>query len=219
VEADVELQDVSQIHAASRSAPGWMVSASAEEDGDDDVMEEERTWRDPSAHKLRSAVGKWMRTDHQRMEIVLGSGWIVAYTNHSSSPFSANRRRWAQKHNRDLVLFLLSFAGPESSSKLPRSKLNGWLTLFSKFTNPRALHMTDILHSLFLTLISHPDCSLQRLSLRCLLAYKSPHLSSHEDQLSALLDDTRWREELTALDMGKFQPQDRPELVDVIIPG
>ena len=35
--------------------------------------------------------------------------------------------------------------------------------------------------------------------------------------LHALLDDVRWREELTALDMGKFQPQDRPELVGVII--
>jgi U3 small nucleolar RNA-associated protein 20 len=123
----------------------------------------------------------------------------------------------AEKHNRDLVPFFLSFAGPESSSKLPRFKLNAWLTLFSKFTNPKALHSTDVLHSLYLSLLSHPDRSLQRLSLTCLLAYKSAHLSPHEDGLTALLDDTRWREELTALDMDKFQSQDRPELVGVII--
>ena len=123
----------------------------------------------------------------------------------------------AEKHNRDLVPFFLSFAGPESSSKLPRFKLNAWLTLFSKFKNPKALHSTDILHSLYLSLLSHPDRSLQRLSLICLLAYKSVHLAPHEDRLTALLDDTRWREELTALDMDKFQPQDRPELLGVII--
>src|ERR1700683_2440821 len=123
----------------------------------------------------------------------------------------------AEKHNRDLVPFFLSFAGPESSSKLPRFKMTAWLTLLSKFTNPKALHSTDTLHSLYLSLLSHPDRALQKLSLKCLLAYKSPHLSPHEARLDALLDDTRWREELTALDMNKFQPQDRPELVGVII--
>lgn len=122
-----------------------------------------------------------------------------------------------ERHNRDLVPFFLSVAGPESPLKLPRFKLNAWLTLFSKFANPKALHSTDILHALYLSLLSHADRSLQRLSLTCLLAYKSPHLVPHADRLHNLIDDTRWREELTALDIAKIEPQDRQDLVDIII--
>lgn len=110
----------------------------------------------------------------------------------------------AEKRNCDLVPFFLSFAGPKSSCKLPRFKMTAWLTLLSKFTNPKVLHSTDTLHSLYLSLLSHADRTLQRLSLKCLLAYKLPHLLPREDRLNTLLDDTWWREELTALDMNKF---------------
>ena len=66
-----ELRAVSQIQGIDRSTPSWMIGPSAEaEDTDDEINEEERTWRDPSAHKLRSAVGKWMREDHRRQEII-----------------------------------------------------------------------------------------------------------------------------------------------------
>lgn len=123
----------------------------------------------------------------------------------------------AEKYNRDIVPFFLSFAGPDAPSKLARHKLTAWLTLFSKFNNPKALFSTDILHSLYLSLLSHPDRALQRLALTCTLAYKSPHLAPHENRLHALLDDNRWREELVALNIDAFEFRDRKELVDVII--
>lgn len=41
---------------ASGSLPAWVSDAREEED---DVNEEERTWRDPSAHKFRVALGAW----------------------------------------------------------------------------------------------------------------------------------------------------------------
>jgi len=34
--------------------------------------------------------------------------------------------------------------------------------------------------------------------------------------LNALFDDMRWQAEPTVLDMSKFQPQDRPELMGII---
>lgn len=126
-------------------------------------------------------------------------------------------RSLAEKHNRDLVPLLISFAGPDSTSKLSRHRLTAWLTLFSKFTNPKAFYSADIVHSLHLSLLSHGDRVLQRLALTCVLNYKSPHLSQHEDRLIALLDDTRWREELTSFDVNQLQPQDRPEVVEVAI--
>jgi U3 small nucleolar RNA-associated protein 20 len=77
-----ELQAVCRLQGSDRcnpNTPNWIASApSANEDGggDDDINEDERTWRDPSAHKLRSAVGKWMRDDHQRRLIIHVSYYV-----------------------------------------------------------------------------------------------------------------------------------------------
>src|ERR1700722_3148264 len=123
----------------------------------------------------------------------------------------------AEKHNRDLVPCFLSLARPEGFVKLSSQKLNAWLSLFSKFANPKALYSTETLHPLYVSLLSHPDRSIQTISLSCLLTYKSPNLFPHEDQLRALLDDSRWREELTSLELEKVEPMHRSELVSVIV--
>lgn len=111
----------------------------------------------------------------------------------------------------------LSLAGPEAESRLPKQKLNAWLTLFAKFNNPKAMHSTDTLRALYTSLLSHPDRSLQSLALSCLFTYKSSHLSMHEERIRSLLDETRWRDELVILDIRNIEPHDRAEVVDVII--
>jgi U3 small nucleolar RNA-associated protein 20 len=123
----------------------------------------------------------------------------------------------AEKHNRDLVPLFLGLAGPSGPAKLPRTKLTSWLTLFSNFTNPRVLHSTQALHDLYASLLSHPDRSLQGIALSCLLTYKPPHLLPHTDRLRGLLDDNRWRDELTQLDIASFTGEERPDFVDVVI--
>lgn len=50
------------------TVPTWM---SEDEDGDgDSIREEEKTWRDPSAHKLRVAVSSWLRDDQAQKSII-----------------------------------------------------------------------------------------------------------------------------------------------------
>jgi U3 small nucleolar RNA-associated protein 20 len=90
------------------------------------------------------------------------------------------------------------------------------LKLFSKFSNPKALHDTDTLRELYHSLISYPD-QLHVVSLSCLLSYKSPHLQHHEKKLRLLLDETKWRDELTSLYMSSIESKDRHQLVDVIV--
>lgn len=41
-----------------------------EENDGDDIWEEERSWRDPSAHKLRVALAKWLDLDHRTRELI-----------------------------------------------------------------------------------------------------------------------------------------------------
>ncbi|CCM06042.1 uncharacterized protein FIBRA_08288 [Fibroporia radiculosa] len=217
-------------------SPPWMNDS---DDNEDDTWEEERSWRDPSAHKLRSVTRKWhdgkitkraiikvefvilisdvhfihilqqSQTPDQRFDCSMYEAQLLFAMGDCSS--------LVEKHNRDIIPFFLSVAGPGSPSKLPRHKLSAWLTLFSKFVNPKALHSTEQLRSLYITLLSHPDRSLQRLALSCLLTYKSPRLSPHEDRLRSLMDDTKWRDDLTQLNMNDIEQADRPELVGVII--
>jgi hypothetical protein len=89
-----------------------------------------------------------------------------------------------KKHNRELVTYFLTLAGPDASSRLQKFKLRAWLKLFSRFSNPKALHATDTPREMYRSLISYPDRELQVACLSCLLAYKSPHLRHHEEKFT-----------------------------------
>jgi U3 small nucleolar RNA-associated protein 20 len=56
----------------SNSPPRDDVQLEQIDDGDEDEepREEERTWRDPSAYKLRSVVGKWLNAQHGMKELL-----------------------------------------------------------------------------------------------------------------------------------------------------
>lgn len=131
-----------------------------------------------------------------------------------------------EKHNRELVPYFLSLADPGDSldrqgrKPLQKQKLVSWFTLFSKFQNPKALVSTQSLRTLYINSLSHPYRPLQRIALECLFTYKSPALPvSRQETLKTLLDDTRWRDELTNLDLSNLgdSEQERAEVTAVLI--
>ncbi|TFK45123.1 armadillo-type protein [Crucibulum laeve] len=205
----------------AQSSPQWMETGQESGHSESDPWEEERSWRDPSAHKIRSAVQEWEDATSAMIQLLKAQNSRERFDFHSYEfqllGTLGECPSLAEKHNRELVPHFLSLAGPDAASKLPKHKLNAWLTFFSKFNNPKALYSTDTLRNLYISLLSHPDRSLQTSALNCLFTYKSPHLSTHEDKIRALLDDTRWRDELTTLDIGNLEPQDRHEAIDVIL--
>ena len=122
-----------------------------------------------------------------------------------------------QRHNAELIRLFLTFGSPDLPTKPPRTKLQNWLALLSKLDNPKAFHRTATLQGLYKSLLSHPDRNLQILALTCTLNYKSVHLIQYESRLRGLLDATKWREELTALDISSIEDKDRHEVIEVII--
>ncbi|KAJ8594517.1 hypothetical protein M405DRAFT_808959 [Rhizopogon salebrosus TDB-379] len=84
-----------------------------------DPWEEERSWRDPSAHRLCGAAVTWLN-GHQQRKIIIS---------HRSSFLSDNA-----------LTYFLSLVGPDAPSRLK---------LFSKFGNPKALHATDTLREIY----------------------------------------------------------------------
>ncbi|OCH91059.1 hypothetical protein OBBRIDRAFT_887230 [Obba rivulosa] len=212
-----ELKNVTTSSSSVR--PEWLQDV--EDEQDDDIWEEERTWRDPGAHKVRCVVNRWLRGDGAKRAVIKAQNLDNRFdpASYEAQLLSALgvSASLAEKHSRDVVPHFLSLGGPDAPSKLPRHKLSSWLTLFSKFVNPKALRSTEVLHSMYISLLSHPDRPLQTLALSCLLTYKSPHLAPHEDTLRMLLDDTRWRDELTQLDISQLEETGRQELIDVVI--
>ncbi|THG95629.1 hypothetical protein EW026_g6070 [Hermanssonia centrifuga] len=199
--------------------PLWMIEI--EEAELDSISEDERTWRDPSAHKFRCVIEKWRRGDMSSRAIIKAQLVDERFDERSyeSQLLGAlgECSALAEKHSRDLVPHFLTLAPSEAPTRMARQKLTAWLTLFSKFVNPKALRLTEDLRLLYTNLLSHPDRPLQRLALSCLLTYKSPSLISYQDALTALLDDTRWRDQLTQLDITAIKPGERQEVIDTLI--
>ncbi|KAJ6513279.1 hypothetical protein C8R45DRAFT_857772 [Mycena sanguinolenta] len=189
---------------------------------DNDPWEEERTWRDPSAHKLRGVVGKWLNAQHRKKELADSQkrgDRLDLQTYESQLLFALGEcPTLVQKHHRDIVPFFLDLASssPDTPSKLPRHKLIAWFTLFSKIPNPKALSSSNTLRDLYIANLSHPDRALQSIALSCILSYKSPRLAAYEPQMRAFLDDTRLRDELSRLELAEVEPQHRGEVVDAI---
>ncbi|PIL29525.1 hypothetical protein GSI_08333 [Ganoderma sinense ZZ0214-1] len=213
-----ELQNAVSPFVDAASNPAWLKENA---DEGDVIWEDERSWRDPSAHKLRTAVAKWARhsaAEHAIVQSQVGVDRFDAMTYETQLLAVLEEcATLAERHNRDLVPYFLALVEPDTPSRLPRTKLSAWLKLFAKFSNPNALRATDAMRALYVSLLAHPDRSLQRLALSCLLTYKSPRLVRHEDSVRLLLDDTKWRDQLTQLEFAEFAADERPEVVDVII--
>ncbi len=60
---------------------------------------------------------------------------------------------------------------------------------------------------------------MQKLALKAILAWKQEGVKPYKENLENLLDDTKFRGELTTLFQGEhtIQPQHRPELVPVLL--
>jgi U3 small nucleolar RNA-associated protein 20 len=58
--------------------PSWMKNESDEVDTDD-IQEVEKTWRDPSAHKMRVSVVKWASEDRSRLDLIKVIGTVCPY--------------------------------------------------------------------------------------------------------------------------------------------
>lgn len=66
-----ELKALTEVEKA-RGLPEWL-NENVGEDVNDDPWEEERTWRDGAAHKIRSVISSWLDEDHDRKAIILVS--------------------------------------------------------------------------------------------------------------------------------------------------
>ena len=75
--------------------------------------------------------------------------------------------------------------------------LKAFLSLFSKFKNPRALYNESKLYEIYLEMLMHRDNELQQLVCNCLKTYKFEYLKPYEEQIDKLFQANTFRDALT----------------------
>ena len=142
----------------------------------------------------------------------------------SRAPFHALRvlkgiPQIAEKRSRRLVPMFLQWAGtsPTTEStisedciedpmeldeatvqgRLGRNNRKAMLDLFCQFTNPRVLFKSHEVYNTLLTLLTNGDLEIQRAALKAVFSWKLEALKPYEENLMNLLDDSRFREEIS----------------------
>jgi len=150
----------------------------------------------------------------------------------------------AEKRSRHLVPLLISWTGnndhdaispPEDRSYEPGTPLDrithdkwtmrekkAMLGLFQQFINPRVLYKSGDVYQTLLDLLTNGDVEIQRYALKVIFTWKNVGLCPYEENLLNLLDEARFREELSILthtdeNLGIVRNEHRPTLMPVLL--
>lgn len=110
----------------------------------------------------------------------------------------------------------------KASMKWSRKDQAAMLVLFAKFVNPRALYKSQSVYSALLNLLTIGDPKVQSAALKCIFTWRTPAIRAYEDNLNNLIDDTRFREEVTQFvqieeDESMIQADHRADLMPVLL--
>lgn len=135
----------------------------------------------------------------------------------------------AEKRSRTLVPHLLPWTIEEDTEQAEEGEtpLTYWsqadrkalLGVFAQFVNPRVLYSNDKVYDALLQLLESGDVEVQRLSLKAILAWKQVGVKSYQENLEFMLDEARFKNELTVFLQGEdvIKPEHRGELLPVLL--
>ena len=112
----------------------------------------------------------------------------------------------AEKRSRILVPVLLKWAGAADAGedeqsvqqvRWSRKDQKAMLGIFAQFVSPRVLYRSSEVYDALLRLSANGDVEIQQSALKAIFAWKDPAVSRYEVHLVNLLDEARFREELS----------------------
>jgi U3 small nucleolar RNA-associated protein 20 len=91
--------------------------------------------------------------------------------------------------------------------------------VFAQFNNPRVLYQSQKVYDVMLGLMANGDIEIQKLALQAIVAWKQEGVKPYRENLEYLLDEARFKNELTVLFQGdqQIQPKHRSELMPVLL--
>lgn len=175
----------------------------------------------------RPSLEQQLLNDHRRVPAVPATARAQALRVLNKIP------NIAEKRSRMVVPILLKWAGAasgaeqadgDSSQRWNRADQKAMLSVFAQFTNPKVLYKQAEVYAALLNLCSNGDAEIQRSALKALCAWKQPAVIKYEEHLVNLLDESRFREEMSVFlqdsstaDDDAIQPEDHPTLMPVLL--
>ncbi|TVY27908.1 U3 small nucleolar RNA-associated protein [Lachnellula hyalina] len=136
----------------------------------------------------------------------------------------------AEKRSRQLVPMFLSWAskqideiepsdGEAVSSGWTRKDQKSQLDLFGLFVNSVSLFRAADVHSALLKLLANGDIEIQKSALKAIFTWKNGSIKPYEENLLNLLDEARFKDEITILLQGQtlVQAEHREALMPVLL--
>ncbi|POS81078.1 hypothetical protein DHEL01_v200545 [Diaporthe helianthi] len=139
----------------------------------------------------------------------------------------------AEKRSRKIVPFLLSMddsqtpssEDQEEDSVLPEGDFwslpdrKGLIGVFAQFGNPKVLYRSSDVYNTLLSLLANREIEVQKLALKAILAWKQEGVKPYKENLENLLDDARFKNELTVFlqDDELIRDEHRAELMPVLL--
>jgi U3 small nucleolar RNA-associated protein 20 len=113
-------------------------------------------------------------------------------------------------------------ASSPNTQKWTRKEQKAMLSLFALFVNPKVLFKSTEVRSALLSLLENGDIEIQKSALQALFAWKNASISRYEEDLLKLLDDAKFREQISVfLDIGQgessLRTDDREAAMPIIL--
>ncbi|KAI8631977.1 hypothetical protein F5Y19DRAFT_463087 [Xylariaceae sp. FL1651] len=91
--------------------------------------------------------------------------------------------------------------------------------VFAQFSNPKVLFQSQQVYNALLTLLANGDIEVQKSALKAILTWKQEGVKPYQENLEYLLDEARFKNELTVLFQGDQQilPEHRDEAMPVLL--
>ncbi|XP_026487160.2 small subunit processome component 20 homolog [Vanessa tameamea] len=95
------------------------------------------------------------------------------------------------------------------------------MQVLAQFKNPRALHKEPVFWELYLEFLKHKNPGLQKFALDCILNYKNKSLVLYKSNLQNLVDEKKFKDELTQFkiteDSQAIQPEHREHVIPIVL--
>ncbi|GAW14517.1 hypothetical protein ANO14919_039200 [Xylariales sp. No.14919] len=138
----------------------------------------------------------------------------------------------AEKRSRKLVPIFLSWSsnpeqddiqeeagGEETDRSWSLFDKKTLIGVFAQFSNPKVLFQSQQVYDALLLLLSNGDIEVQKSALKAILTWKQDGVKPYQESLEYLLDEVRFKNELTVLFQGdkQIQPEHRSEVMPVLL--
>lgn len=128
--------------------------------------------------------------------------------------------RWAMNEVQDGVLESLEGSDTVAEQNMvARKDRKVMLDLFSLFSNPRVLYRSSDVFKALQNQLANGDVEMQRSALKALFIWKVQGIQPYQENLMNLLDDSRFREEISIFlhDDDAIQANHRQDLVPILL--